>query len=200
MWSAALTPRKPAPPVIRTRRARRLVVAGARLDAGLDVASAPPATVEPDLGEVVARIVDVIEVPYVKPIKRRRPYLGCPLVSKPAPIKATLPSTPRQRVAVREATQASPTAIPVRETPPPCVGRATVAPLGVATVAGGAIAGCGYFLGAVVRGGLDVLAGSLVIALALIVAFVIATGSARLVVGRGRRIRAKAAQPVAMPR
>src|SRR5579859_1877184 len=82
MWSAALTPRKPAPPVIKIRRSRRLVAARAGAESAF---TAPPAVLDrrdPPVDELVERVVDVIEVPYLKPIarRRRRDRIGCRFV------------------------------------------------------------------------------------------------------------------------
>src|SRR6266568_669195 len=104
-WSAALTPRKPAPPVIKIRRVRRPVAAGFFAERVSGVAPAVSDRRDPPRDDPVARVVGVIEVPYLKPIvrRRRRDRVDCRFVW-PAKLDARMtevPAKPRKAADVQ---------------------------------------------------------------------------------------------------
>jgi hypothetical protein len=156
--------------VIKIRRVRRLVAAGAGAEPTFD---APPGLrdrPDPPRDELVARVVDVIEVPYLKPIARRRlrDRVDCPIVWPPK-LDAPIRDVPVQPVEMTdEEPRASLNAPRHSRTP------ARTKPL-PSTLVGGAVAACGYVLGSVATGGRAVFAASLVVALALLVTVVAAS-------------------------
>jgi hypothetical protein len=177
--------------VIKIRRARRLVATGARAEPAF--AASPAALVRPDppLDERVARVVEVIEVPYLKPIatRRRRDRIGCRFVW-PAKLDATLVDVASQpREVADPGAPSSPTGPLPSPTSPDRGADAHVPALAVLpTIVGGVTAACGYVLGKAVAGGFAVLAPSLAVGVALLVTFV----AASIVLRPGGRSRSSA--------
>ena len=195
-----MTPRKPAPPVIRIRRVRRLVSAGAGAEPAFD---APPGARDRPRAprdELVAGVVDVIEVPYLKPIarRRRRDRIDCRIVWPSKLDAAIAAASPGSVGSADEWASVS------RIAPPPAPsatsgghGAATHPPTSplLSTLVGGAAAACGYVLGRVAAGGPAVFGAALSVGLALLVTVVAATIAAR--VGNGDRAGARGVAVIA---
>ncbi len=153
-------------------------------DVGFDVAPLVADRTEPPRDEVVARIVDVIEVPYLKPIapRLRRPRVSCP-ITRPTSIRAPIVSAatrpPRGRkpaATARVELDLEATAVTARVEAVAFEERPKH--LGVAALVA-AITACGYLLGRITSDGARVLVGSLAVGLALTVAFTLATAAMR---------------------
>jgi hypothetical protein len=180
IWSAAFTPRKPAPPVIKIRRPRRRVAAGAGARPALAETTAVLDRPDPPVDELVARVGAVIEVPYLKPIgpRRRRDRIGCRFVW-PAKLDAAIcdiAAKPRQ---VADAEAPSSLTAPPPSPAPTSPDRGTDTPVSAVpvlpTIIGGVAAAGGYVLGKLAAGGLAVFAASLPVGVALLVTFVTAS-------------------------
>jgi hypothetical protein len=160
-----------------------VVTIGRGLGSGLDVRPALRDLPDPVPVELSARVVDVIKVPYLKPIapRRRRVRVGCP-IPWPSDMKASLASP----VTLPDAgTTASVAASDSGESAPHPHCRLTVA---WPTIVGGAITACGYVLGRVATGGLETLGAALAVGAALLLAFVMASGAVRC----GSEVRGRA--------
>jgi hypothetical protein len=183
---------------------RRVVTTGADLPAGFDLGPAVADGPEPFRDELVARIVDVIEVPYLKPIapRFRRPRVSCPIVRRPT-IHASITDIGDSRVdalnlAGSPAGAAQPEPVPespdVKAAPDAHTRVAAMWPAAVI----GAITGGGYVLGRVMTSGLQVLGGALAVGIALLVACVVAAVAMQSAAGRAGRVRIAAAMGVAV--
>jgi hypothetical protein len=169
--------------VIKIRRPRRLLAVGA--DAAPVIEAPRTVRERTDLprDELVARVEEVIEVPYLKPIarRRRRDRVGCPIVW-PAKLEARIVGAPPKSLDLALTQSPADSIPPPRPTTsnasPDSSGSETIARTMqvLSAMAAGAAAACGYWLGRTTVGG-GVFAVSLV--LALLVAFIVMSTTPR---------------------
>jgi len=162
------------------RRVRRPVAAGFFAEGVSGVAPAVADRRDPPRDEPVARVVGVIEVPYLKPIvrRRRRDRIDCRFVW-PSKLDARLAKVPaKSRKATDErapAPASAPLPVPTLSFPADGAQEATPRVPVLSAFACGGAAACGFVLGRVATGGPAALAASLAVGLAVLVTFVAAS-------------------------
>jgi len=151
------------------------MVVGSGLDSDFDVLPEVRDRPDPSRDELSARVVDVIEVPYLKPIapRRRRVRVGCPLVW-PKQMRATLVEP------VKRPDPGPPTSTKAKDSEVSSTGPRRNVAVAWPTIVGGSITAAAYVLGRVATGGVEVLVGAFAVGIALLLTFVIATGALRV--------------------
>jgi hypothetical protein len=165
--------------VIKIRRGRRPLAVGFFAERVSGPAPAVSDLRDPRRDEPVVRVVGVIEVPYLKPIvrRRRRDRIDC-RIGWPAKLDARLakgPARPRKAAGARSpAPVLAPPLVATESSPEHGAQLVTSRVPALSAFVCGAAAACGFVLGRLATGGPAMFAAWLGVGLALLVTFVAA--------------------------